>query len=287
VALPAATAAADEQIAPPKADAYLQPVFLNSGNALVAGDQLTFGADTTSYTTQKSLYDPKFDANGNTVKGPAGPAEPTSCGSTRYGRTIWTAFHAKRYGVAEITATSTSFDPVVRVVEFASPQTNPAPDVPGSCFDDGAGLTQTASGIVTPGQWYAIQVGGTSKQKKSPAGGPVQVKIALDPPPVVDGDAVLRYSGGKVVSLKVAGVPAGAVVSLACAKHACKSVTKTRGQVEVHAALEPQGQEGHHDRRADRDDRLRRQAVRLAGGRPEAGQLHEPGVDEGAQARHL
>jgi hypothetical protein len=227
VALPAATAAADEQIAPPKADAYLQPVFLNSGNALVAGDQLTFGADTTSYTTQKSLYDPKFDANGNTVKGPAGPAEPTSCGSTRYGRTIWTAFHAKRYGVAEITATSTSFDPVVRVVEFASPQTNPAPDVPGSCFDDGAGLTQTASGIVTPGQWYAIQVGGTSKQKKSPAGGPVQVKIALDPPPVVDGDAVLRYSGGKVVSLKVAGVPAGAVVSLACAKHACKSVTKT------------------------------------------------------------
>ena len=229
LSVPAVALAADEQIAPPKADAYLQPVFLNSGNALVAGDQLTFSADTTSYTTQKSLYDPQFDSNGNAVKGPAGPAEPTSCGSTRYGRTIWTAFHAKRYGVAEITATvtATGFDPVVRVAEFASPQTNPAPDLPGTCFDDTAGLTQSASGIVTPGQWYAVQVGGTSKQKKSPAGGPVQVKIALAPPPVVDGDAVLRYSGGKVASLKVTGVPAGAVVTLTCAKHACKSVKRT------------------------------------------------------------
>jgi hypothetical protein len=226
-AFPMAAAAADEQIAPPKADAYLQPVFLNSGNGLVAGDKLSFGADTTGYTTQKSLYDPQFDADGNPVKGPAGPAEPTTCGSTVYGKTIWTAFHAKRYGVAEITATSTGFDEVIRVVEFANPQTNPAPDLPGSCFDDSAGFTQTASGIVTPGKWYAVQVGGTSKKKKSAAGGPVEVKIALDPPPTVDGDAVLRYSGGKVVSLKATGVAKGAVVTLTCGKHACKSVKKT------------------------------------------------------------
>jgi hypothetical protein len=229
--LPVTTASADEQIAAPKADAYLQPVFLNSGNGLVAGDQLTFGADTPTYTTQKSLYDPKFDANGNPVQGPAGPAEPTSCGSTVYGKTIWTAFHAKHYGVAKITATSTSFDEVLRVVEFENPQTNPAPDLPGSCFDDSAGMTQTASGIVTPGQWYAVQVGGTLK-KKSPAGGPVQVKIALDPPPVVDGDAVLRWSGGKVASLKVTGVPKGAAVSLTCGKHACKSVKKTAAKAK-------------------------------------------------------
>jgi hypothetical protein len=225
VALPVAAASADEQIAAPKADAYLQPVFLNNGNALVAGDQLSFGADTTTYTTQKSLYDPTFDANGNPVKGPAGPAEPTSCGTTVYGKTIWTAFHAKRYGVANISATSTSFDPVIRVIQFENPSTNPAPDLPGSCFDGSAGFAQTASGIVTPGQWYAVQVGGTLK-KKGPAGGPVQVELALDPPPAVDGDAVLRWSRGKVSSLKVAGVTKDAIVTLSCAKRACKSVKR-------------------------------------------------------------
>jgi hypothetical protein len=225
-AFPAATAAADDQVAPPTADAYLQPVFLNNGKGLVAGDQLSFSADTTSYTTQSNLYDPKFDAGGNPVKGPAGPAEPTSCGVAKYGKTIWTAFHASRYGVADITATSTSFDEVLRVIPFENPSTNPAPDLPGSCFDDSAGFTQTASGIVTPGEWYAVQVGGTLK-KKSPAGGPVQIEIALDPPPPVDGDAVLRWSHGRVSSLKVVGVAKGSRVTLNCSKRACKSVKKT------------------------------------------------------------
>jgi hypothetical protein len=226
MALAPAAASADEQVAPPKADAYLQPVFVNNGNGLVAGNDMSFSADTTDYTTQKNLYDPKFDAGGNPVKGPAGPAEPTSCGSARYGKTIWTAFHASRYGVADITATSTTFDEVIRVIPFENPSTNPAPDLPGSCFDDSAGFTQTASGIVTPGQWYAVQVGGTLK-KKSPAGGPVQIRIALDPPPAVDGDAVLRYSHGRVTSLKVVGVAKGSKVTLTCAKHACRSVKKT------------------------------------------------------------
>ena len=225
-AIPTAAASAEEQIAAPKADAYLQPVFLNNGNGLVAGDDLSFSADTTGYTTQKSLYDPKFDAGGNATKGPAGPAEPTICGSTKYGRTIWTAFHASRYGVAKITATSTSFDEVIRVIPFESPSSNPAPELPGSCFDGAAGFTQTATGIVTPGQWYAVQVGGTLK-KKSPAGGAVQIRIALDPPPTVDGDAVLRWSRGKVASLKVTGVAKGSTVALSCSKRACKSAKKT------------------------------------------------------------
>jgi hypothetical protein len=219
-------AAADEQIAPPKADAYLQPVLLSSGNAFAAGDALSFSADTSSYTIQSDLYDPQFDANGAAVKGPAGPAEPTTCGSTKYGKTIWTAFHASKYGVANITATSTSFDPVIRVVQFEDPASNPAPELPGSCFDGSAGFAQTASGIVTPGQWFAVQVGGTAG-KKAPAGGPVQVKIALDPPPVVDGDAVLRWKRGRVASLKVTGVTKDATVTLTCGKHACKSARKT------------------------------------------------------------
>ena len=224
-----AVASADDQIAAPKADAYLQPVFLNNGNGLVAGDDLSFSADTTTYTIQGNLYDPQFDSNGNAVKGPAGPAEPTTCGKTKYGKTIWTAFHASKYGVARITAVGTGFDPVVRVVPFDDPSSNPAPDLPGSCFDDSAGTTQTASGVVTPGQWFAVQVGGTAG-KKAGAGGPVQVKIALDPPPVVDGDAALRWKKGRVSSLTVTGVTKGATVSLTCAKHACKSVKKTAGR---------------------------------------------------------
>ena len=224
VALPV-SAAADEQIAAPKADAYLQPVFVNSGNGLVAGDQMSFSADTTSYTTQSNLYDPKFDANGNPVKGPKGPAEPTSCGGVTYGKTIWAAFHSKQYGVADITASSQTFDEVLRVIPFGDPATNPAPELPGTCFDNGAGLTQTASGIVFPGEWYAVQVGGTVG-KKSPAGGPVQVQIALAPPPLVDGDAVLRWKGGSVSSLKATGVTKDATVTVSCTKRACKTVRK-------------------------------------------------------------
>jgi hypothetical protein len=225
-ALPA-TATADQEIAPPQADAYLQPVFVKSGQGLVNGDQLSFSADTTNYTTQKNLYDPKFDANGQPVKGPAGPAEPTSCGGgATYGKTIWSAFHAKQYGVIDITASSQAFDEVLRVIPFSDPSTNPAPDLPGICFDDTAGFTQTASGLVSPGQWFAVQVGGTLS-KKSAAGGPVQVKIALGPPPIVDGDAVLRWKRGRVSSLKVTGVTKNAKVTLSCTKGACKSVKRT------------------------------------------------------------
>jgi hypothetical protein len=226
MAVTPAAATAEEAIAPPKADAYLQPVFVKSGQGLVNGDQLSFSADTTNYTTQSNLYDPKFDANGQPVKGPAGPAEPTSCGRATYGKTIWSAFHAKQYGVVDITASSQAFDEVIRVIPFDDPSKNPAPDLPGSCFDDSAGFAQSASGIVSPGQWFAVQVGGTL-DKNGPAGGPVQVKIALGPPPTVDGDAVLRWKRGRVRSLKVTGVTKDAKVTLSCTKGACKSVKRT------------------------------------------------------------
>src|SRR4051794_41303620 len=105
VVLPVAAASADEQIAAPKADAYLQPVFLNNGNGLVAGDKLSFGADTTTYTTQKSLYDPKFDSGGNPVQGPAGPAGPPKGGAAGDGRTKWTALSPSRHRGGDLTAT--------------------------------------------------------------------------------------------------------------------------------------------------------------------------------------
>src|SRR5437660_1504906 len=59
------------------------------------------------------------------------------------------------------------------------------------------------------------------------AGGPVQVKIALGPPPSVDGDAVLGWKGGRVSSLRVSGVTKDATVTLTCGKRACKGVKRT------------------------------------------------------------
>src|SRR4051794_41217352 len=120
-ALPA-TAAADEQVAAPKADAYLQPVFLNNGNGLVAGDQLSFGADTTSYTTQKSLYDPQFDANGNPVHGPAGAGGAPPLRATGYRKTIWGPLPPKPHRVGENNANTESLDAGLRRVAVAQPQ---------------------------------------------------------------------------------------------------------------------------------------------------------------------
>jgi hypothetical protein len=47
---------------------------------------------------------------------------------------------------------------------------------------------------------------------------------------VIDGDAVLRWKGSRVASLKATGVMKDATVTLSCTKGACKSVKKTAGK---------------------------------------------------------
>jgi hypothetical protein len=229
-ALPA-SAAAQAQINPPEGDNYLGPIFMKQGAGLVTGDKLGFTADTTNYTTQSSMYDPTYDANGNPTPGPQGPREPTLCEgvNSTYAKTIWSVFRAKQYGVINISASSGTFDEVIRVIPFKSPATDPTPELPGNCFDDVAGFSQTASGLVFPGEWFAVQVGGTINNTSHTDGGPMQVTYELGPPPALDGDALLfwRLQPLRVTSLVVQGVTRGAKVTLKCTKGACKNTTKT------------------------------------------------------------
>ena len=234
VLLPA-SAAAQQPIPPTESDHYLSPVFINNGNGMVAGDEFGITADTTNYTVQDDLFNPGFDQNGNPVAGSGGGREPTVCEpfGTPYGNTIWSVFRASQYGIVDISAASGTFDEVIRVVPFESPD-RPLPDLQNSsCFDNIAGFQQSASGLVFPGQWFAVQVGGTPTQATPAQGGPMQVKFALSPPPKVDGDALLfwRQQPLRVSSLTAQGVTKGAKVTLTCTKHACKKATKTASKL--------------------------------------------------------
>lgn len=233
LALPAA-AGAQEQITPPKGDDYLNPVFLNEGAPLAKGDVLGFTVDTSSYTTQRDLGDPQYDPNtGARQPNPESNdfPEPTSCGTSRYGKTVWSVFHANRYGTIDISASSGTFDEVITVIPFGDPDTDATPLLSArACFDDIRGFQQDASGIIYPGQWYAVQVGGTINSTSNAEGGPMQVKVSLFAPPRLEGDAVLswRSNGGvaRVKSLKV-NAEKGARIKVTCSHHGCGKNPRT------------------------------------------------------------
>ncbi len=226
-ALPAA-AAAQTPVTPPDNDNYLQPFFVNGGNSMTVGDVLAIQADTTNYTVQPDLFSP----NGNGTPGGGGPPEPTVCegyqNPATYGNTIWSVFRSRNYGRMNVSAASGNFDEVIRVVPFTSPD-NPTPVLPGACYDNLAGSQESASGLVFPGQFYAVQVGGTIDQTSPTQGGPMQVKFELHAPPSVAGDALLfwRLQPLRVTSLTAQGVTKGAKVTLTCTKRACKRIKKT------------------------------------------------------------
>jgi hypothetical protein len=234
VLLPA-SALAQEAITPPDGDNYLSPIFINSGTGLKTGDELGIAVDTTNYTVQDDLFNPGYDQNSNPVPGSGGGREPTTCEpfGTPYGNTIWSVFRASQYGVVDISAASGTFDEVIRVVPFGNPSTDTKPQLPGTCFDNIAGSQQSASGLVFPNQWFAVQVGGTPTQTSPAQGGPMQIKFALGPPPKIDGDALLFWQTGplRVTSLTAQGVTKGAKVTVTCTKHACKTIKKTASKL--------------------------------------------------------
>ena len=224
-ALPAA-AFAQEAIPPPGADNFLQPYFFNDFTAKgqpkpLGYDPLGFTADTTSYTVQSDMYNPP-------VQG--GPAEPTSCGNTNFGNTIWSVFHSDRWGLMTV-ETAGNFDSVIAVVPFDSPD-NPVPDFDNAfCFDGLTGFQEKVkfvgapySGIIiVPKQWYAIQVSGTS-QTGTAQGGQLQVKIDQNHSPELDGDVILSWAGrngqAKITKL-IVSAPKGSKVAVTCTHHGC------------------------------------------------------------------
>jgi hypothetical protein len=216
IALPAlpATAAAQTVINPPEGDNYLNPIFMSTPQQpLEVGSPVGFQADTTNYTTQGDMFNPRSDGS----PGSGGPPEPVVCGQAPYGNTVWSIIYIHRYGVMNITS-SGPFDSVIAVVPFGNPNTDTTPRLSsGFCVDDIAGFQQDASFLVSPKRWYAIQVGGTG----TPQGGKMQVKFQLDPPPTIPGaDGVLSMVGRKITKL-VLKAPKGAKVSFKCAKKRC------------------------------------------------------------------
>lgn len=240
-AVPAA-AAAQTPVPPPQADNYLAPYFVGQGNPLVVGDVLAIQADTTNYTVQPDLFAP----NGDGSPGGGGPPEPTVCEGyqtpSRYGHTIWSVFRSRDYGTMNVSASSGNFDEVIRVVPFKSPS-DPAPFLPGACYDNLAGSQEDAVGLVFPGQYYAVQVGGTINQTSPVEGGPMQVKFDLGPPPKVDGDALLfwRLQPLRVTTLTAQGVTKGARVTVTCTRRACKKIRRTASKPLWAKPLAPVG----------------------------------------------
>src|SRR5215208_461112 len=138
-ALPA-SASAQAEIPPPQGDNYLGPIALSDfqNPAPFPSNEIGFVADTTSYTTQADLFNPP--ASG-------GPPEPTNCGSP-YANTIWSVFHADRYGVMRI-STAGPFDSVIGFVPFKSPNSDPTPDINnGVCIDRLSGFEEELTAFV-------------------------------------------------------------------------------------------------------------------------------------------
>ena len=211
-ALPA-SASAQAVITPPSGDAYLDSLIVSSPkNPLTLNTPVGFIADTTNYTTQSDLANPPSSG---------GPPEPNQCGNTVYGKTIWSAVYFKHYGRLKIT-TSGPFDSVIGAVPFKS-LSNALPDIRhGLCYDGLAGFDENASFLVSPKQWWAIQVGGAG-----PSGGQVQVKFELNKPPAVGGQAFLFWKTGplRLTDMYVKSVPKGQKITLSCTKHACNKKT--------------------------------------------------------------
>ena len=215
-------------IVPPHSDAYLDSLLLNdTRHPLKYNDGRLFQADTTNYTVQRDMFDPCFASDPSQCGG--GPPEPNICTNShgvksQYGNTVWAAFYANRWGRMTI-RTSAPFDNVIGIIPFRSLK-NATPDIAhGACYDEKVGFEETASGIVTPGQWYAIQFGGTP-----PQGGPVQVSYKLKKPAVVGSAntrASLVWGTGplRIKQLFITNVPRGATLKLHCTKHACKKRT--------------------------------------------------------------
>jgi hypothetical protein len=219
-ALPA-SAAAQAEIPPPQGDNYLGPIALSSFDDPdpFPKNEIGFVADTTNYTEQADLFNPP--ASG-------GPPEPLNCGAN-YGKTIWSVFHADRYGVIRI-STAGPFDGVIGFVPFKSPNSDPTPNInKGVCIDRLSGFEEELQAFVVPKQWYAVQVGGTAPvgTGTGPAGGQVQVKFDYQKPPTLDADAVLTWksnAAGKVTVVKlVVSAPKGSKVRVSCTKRGCKA----------------------------------------------------------------
>jgi hypothetical protein len=119
--------------------------------------------DTTLATDQRDdLFAPPSSGGGR---------EPTVCEGKVLGKTVWYDLNPDVEGFAEVEASG--FDTVVAVYEYSR---SSGRLLRGQCFDDSAGVGESALVRVRAGRAYTAQVGGVDAGA-GPASGPLTVRI--------------------------------------------------------------------------------------------------------------
>jgi len=169
-ALPAAASAA----VPPN-DNYLASSSLNQpGTPLTL--ETPFSVDTTDATVQANMFD--FNSQGQPFNGPP-QAEPTTCGATSIGKTVWYDFHPDVDGDFYVTVSSTggtAFTPVLALYEWQLDSSRITSTV--TC----AAKNELVAPGVKKGKHYTLQLGGSGG-----AGGPLSGTIDFFPDSDDDG----------------------------------------------------------------------------------------------------
>jgi hypothetical protein len=147
-ALPAAASAA-----PPANDNYLASSSLNQpGTPLTL--EVPLNVDTTEATTQANMFD--FNSQGQPFNGPP-QAEPTTCGATSFGKTVWYDLHPDVDGDLYVSVSPSggvAFTPVLALYEWRLEDSRIARTV--TC--------EPANALPAPGlkkgKHYTLQIGG-------------------------------------------------------------------------------------------------------------------------------
>jgi hypothetical protein len=172
--------------APPRNDNYLSSFrILNADGSFPTGWHDT--EDTTQATTQSDVF--SVDPQGNPLGG--GPPEPTTCGSTSFGNTVWYDYAPPVDGGVELAVSG--FATAVTVYEYNPRDSSITREVACSV---GLGLSQdfTLPHDARARRFYTVQVGGVSSQGVI-ATGALEFTFAFYPDR--DGDEVLDATPDK------------------------------------------------------------------------------------------
>jgi hypothetical protein len=158
---------------PPENDNYLQSFGLNTpGSRLERTDTLRATADTTNATVQADVFNPPQSG---------GPAEPTTCQGTSYGKTVWYDFYPDVNGVVQLRASG--YDTTLAVVPFDRSTGRPN-FARTQCVDQSTSTTEVFLVEVRGRDAYTVQIGGAGG-----IGGPLE--FLFDFLADTDGDGVV------------------------------------------------------------------------------------------------
>jgi hypothetical protein len=136
--------------APPVNDNYLESLRLNEdGSRLERRDTLRDVRDTTEATVQSDIFAPPSSG---------GPPEPTTCGSSTFGKTVWYDAYPDVSGLVRLRALG--FNTVISIDEFNRRTAVPAAFESRQCVNESTGPSEEFLVRVRGGRAYTIQIGG-------------------------------------------------------------------------------------------------------------------------------